>query len=41
MEEEILEHFIEWARENSPDAWFIYDEPEKAIKQFLEEYNKK
>lgn len=35
--EEILTDFIEWAKENSPDAWWIYENPEEAIKQFMEQ----
>lgn len=36
MEEEIIREFIEWAQENSPDAWWIYDETDEAIRLFLE-----
>lgn len=34
--EEILREFIEWAQENSPDAWWIYENTDEAIKQFME-----
>jgi len=32
---EILEEFIDWARENSPDAWYIYENSDEAIEKFL------
>lgn len=32
---ELLEEFIEWAKENSPDAWYIYEETDEAIERFL------
>jgi len=33
--EELLEEFIDWARENSPDAWYIYENSDEAIERFL------
>lgn len=33
--EELLSDFIEWAKENSPDAWYIYDNTEEAIEKYL------
>jgi len=34
---ELLEEFIDWARENAPDAWYIYEESDDAIEKFLEQ----
>lgn len=36
---EIMLDFIEWAKNCGEDAWFIFDEPEKAIEMFFEEVN--
>lgn len=33
--EDLLEEFIDWARENSPHAWYIFEETEEAIKAFM------
>ncbi|MEY2701430.1 MAG: hypothetical protein RLY43_50 [Bacteroidota bacterium] len=35
--EELLEEFIDWARENSPDAWWIFENPDEAIQKFIEQ----
>ena len=35
--EEIIREFIEWAEINSPDAWFIYEHTDEAIKKFMED----
>jgi hypothetical protein len=39
MEEQLilLREFVEWAEENSPDAWYIYENTEEAISRFIEE----
>lgn len=34
--EEIIGEFIELAHNNSPDAWWIYENPEEAIKKYME-----
>lgn len=35
--EELLKKFIEWAQEESEDAWWIYENTEEAIEQFLDQ----
>ena len=35
MEKELLIEFIEWARDCGEDAFYIFEEPEEAIKLFL------
>lgn len=35
MKEELLEEFIDWARDCGQDAWYIFDNTEEAIKEFL------
>ena len=37
MEKEILEEFIDWARDCGEDAWYIYENTDEAIKRFLKE----
>lgn len=37
--EEILREFIEWAQENSPDAWWIYENTDDAIEKFINDRN--
>lgn len=37
--EEILREFIEWAHENSPDAWWIYENTDEAIEKFMDQRN--
>jgi len=37
--EEIIKEFIEWAHINSPDAWWIYENTDEAIEQFMEQRN--
>lgn len=34
---ELLEEFIEWARENSQDVFYIFDETDEAIEKFLKQ----
>jgi hypothetical protein len=33
----LLEQFIDWARDCGEDAWYIFENPEEAIKRFLKE----
>lgn len=35
--EEILREFIEWAHTNSPDAWWIFENTDEAIEQFMKQ----
>jgi len=35
--EELLEEFIEWARDCGEDAFYIFDKTEEAIKEFLKQ----
>lgn len=35
--EEIIREFIEWAQENSPDAWWIYEHTDEAIEKIIKE----
>lgn len=35
MEKELLIEFIEWVRDNSEDAWDVFDEPEEMVEKFL------
>ena len=39
MQEELLEEFVNWARDCGEDAWYIFDNTEEAIKRFLEQNN--
>jgi len=39
MKEELLEEFVNWARDCGEDAWYIFDNTEEAIKRFLEQNN--
>jgi hypothetical protein len=32
---ELLEEFIEWAKECGEDAWYIYENTEEAIERFM------
>lgn len=32
---EIVNEFIGWAESNSPDAWWIYDDTDSAIRKFI------
>lgn len=34
--EDIIRDFIDWAKENSPDAWWIYEETDEAIEKYAE-----
>ena len=34
---EFLEEFIDWAHNNSPDAWWIYEHTDEAIEKFFEQ----
>ena len=35
MENELLKEFIEWARDCGEDVFYIFDNPEEAIDEFL------
>lgn len=37
MEKELLEEFIDWARNCGEDAWYIFDDTEEAIERFMKE----
>lgn len=39
MKEELLSDFIDWAEMNAPDAWWIFENKDDAIEQFLIWYN--
>jgi hypothetical protein len=34
---ELLEEFIDWARDCGEDAFYIFEETDEAIKKFLEQ----
>lgn len=36
---ELLDQFIDWAASNKLGVWFIFDQKEKAIEQFMRERN--
>jgi hypothetical protein len=33
--EEIIRNFIEWAEVNAPDAWWLYENTDEAIEQYM------
>lgn len=35
--EELLEEFVDWARDCGEDAWYIFDCTEEAIEKFLKQ----
>lgn len=35
MEKELLEEFIDWARDCGEDAWYIFDNTYEAIERFM------
>lgn len=35
MEKELLEEFIEWAKDCGEDAWYIYENTDEAIERFM------
>ena len=35
--EDLLEEFIDWARDCGKDAFYIFEETEEAIKKFFEQ----
>lgn len=35
--EELLEEFIDWARDCGEDVFYIYDETEEAIERFIKQ----
>ena len=35
--EDLLEEFIDWARDCGEDAFYIFEETEEAIKKFFEQ----
>jgi hypothetical protein len=35
--EELIEEFIEWAKDCGEDAWYIFDNTDEAIKRFFNE----
>lgn len=37
MERELLEEFIEWARDCGEDAFYIFEETAEAIERFMKE----
>lgn len=39
MEEikELLEEFVDWAKDCGEDAWYIFDNTEEAIERFLKQ----
>ena len=37
METELLEEFIEWAKDCGEDAWYIFDNTEEAIDRFFKQ----
>lgn len=37
MERELLEEFIEWARDCGEDAFYIFEETDEAIERFMKE----
>ena len=34
-EKELLEEFIDWARDCGEDAWYIFDNTDEAIERFM------
>lgn len=34
---ELLEEFIEWAKDCGEDAWYIFDNTDEAIKRFFKQ----
>jgi hypothetical protein len=35
--EELLEEFIDWAKDCGEDAWYIFDHTDEAIQRFMEQ----
>ena len=40
FEEELLEEFIEWAKDCGEDVFYIFEETDEAIEKFFEQRNK-
>ena len=42
MEEikDLLEEFVDWAKDCGEDAWYIFDNTEEAIERFLKQREK-
>lgn len=36
MDKELLEEFINWAKDCGEDAWYIFDNTSEAIDRFIE-----
>lgn len=34
---ELLEEFIDWARDCGQEVWYVFDNTEEAIKEFLKQ----
>lgn len=34
---ELLEEFIDWARDCGQDVWYVFDNTEEAIEEFLKQ----
>lgn len=39
MEKELLQEFIDWARDFGEDAFYIFDNTDEAIERFMRERN--
>lgn len=39
MEKELLQEFIDWARDFGEDAFYIFDNTDEAIERFMKERN--
>jgi hypothetical protein len=37
MEKELLEEFIDWARDCGEDAFYVFEETDEAIERFMRE----
>ena len=35
MEKELLEEFIDWARDCGEDAWYVFENTDEAIERFM------
>ena len=40
MKKELLEDFIDWARDCGQEVWYVFDNTEEAIEEFLKQREK-
>ncbi len=40
MDKELLEAFVDWAKDCGEDAWYIFEKTDEAIEKFLKQREK-